>query len=105
MTARPPTAAAILEGETGFRRAPIVANMRSHAYLTPICGGLATMDSDADIAQRIAEAGKRALAEAEERRAARDAAQAQAPKEIGGRKGLDPTRYGDWEIKGIACDF
>ncbi len=62
------------------------------------------MDRDSEIAKRIAEAGKRALAEAEERRAQRDAA-ALMPKEIGGRKGLDPTRYGDWEIKGIACDF
>lgn len=25
--------------------------------------------------------------------------------EVGGRKGLDPTRYGDWENKGIAVDF
>ena len=28
-----------------------------------------------------------------------------APPEIGGRGGLDPTRYGDWEKKGIAIDF
>ena len=62
------------------------------------------MDDESEIAKRIAEAGKRALAEAEERRSQRDAAKA-APVEIGGRKGLDPTRYGDWEIKGIACDF
>jgi len=27
------------------------------------------------------------------------------PKEIGGRKGLDPTRYGDWEIGGKCVDF
>ena len=27
------------------------------------------------------------------------------PKEVGGRKGPDPTRYGDWENKGIAHDF
>ena len=27
------------------------------------------------------------------------------PKEIGGPKGLEPTRYGDWERKGIASDF
>lgn len=26
-------------------------------------------------------------------------------KEIGGRKGLEPTRYGDWEVKGIVSDF
>ena len=33
-------------------------------------------------------------------------AQAQpAPKEIGGRKGPDPTRYGDWEKKGRCIDF
>ncbi len=32
--------------------------------------------------------------------------QAQAgPKEIGGRKGPDPTRYGDWEKKGRCIDF
>ncbi|MFX7571066.1 DUF1674 domain-containing protein, partial [Acinetobacter baumannii] len=27
------------------------------------------------------------------------------PKELQGRGGLEPVRYGDWEIKGIACDF
>ncbi len=27
------------------------------------------------------------------------------PKEIGGRKGPDPTRYGDWEKKGRCIDF
>ena len=49
-------------------------------------------------------AAQRALAEAEERRrlAAEEAAR---PKEINGRGGPDPVRYGDWEIKGIACDF
>lgn len=26
-------------------------------------------------------------------------------KEIGGRKGLDPVRYGDWEVNGKAVDF
>jgi hypothetical protein len=49
-------------------------------------------------------AAQRALAEAEERR--RLAATAEArPKEINGRDGPDPVRYGDWEVKGIACDF
>ncbi|WP_255536245.1 DUF1674 domain-containing protein [Pacificimonas pallii] len=33
------------------------------------------------------------------------AADAQKQKEVGGRKGLDPTRYGDWEKGGIAVDF
>lgn len=31
--------------------------------------------------------------------------QEQAPGEIGGPKGLEPTRYGDWERKGIVSDF
>lgn len=47
-------------------------------------------------------AARRALAEAEERRRA---ASESRPKEIGGRGGLEPARYGDWEVKGIAADF
>ncbi len=46
---------------------------------------------------------QRALAEAEARRAAA-VAQSQA-KEEGGPSGPEPTRYGDWERKGIATDF
>jgi len=53
----------------------------------------------------LAPAAERALAEAAIRRAERDRAQAQRPKEIQGRGGLEPTRYGDWEINGIASDF
>ena len=48
-------------------------------------------------------AAKRALAEAEERR--KKAAKADLPKELGGRDGPEPVRYGDWEKKGIAVDF
>ncbi len=36
---------------------------------------------------------------------ARDAAKPVPPKEIGGPKGPEPTRYGDWEIKGRCSDF
>ncbi len=36
---------------------------------------------------------------------ARPAAPAPAPKEIGGRGGLDPVRYGDWEKDGRCIDF
>jgi len=61
------------------------------------------MDDESEIAKRIAEAGKRAAAEAEARRAAHK--DKPLPVEIGGRKGPEPTRYGDWEINGIACDF
>ena len=46
----------------------------------------------------------RALAEAEERRKAA-AQKAPPPKELGGRDGPDPVRYGDWEKKGLAVDF
>ncbi|MEQ1901942.1 MAG: DUF1674 domain-containing protein [Devosia sp.] len=47
----------------------------------------------------------RALAEAEARRSRIDAEMARRPAEAGGRGGLDPARYGDWEIKGITSDF
>jgi hypothetical protein len=48
-------------------------------------------------------AAQRALAEAEERRKA--ATKQDLPKELGGRNGPEPVRYGDWEKKGIAVDF
>jgi len=51
----------------------------------------------------LAPAALRALAEADARRAA--ALKVERPKEVNGRKGLEPTRYGDWESKGIASDF
>lgn len=58
-------------------------------------------------AERRAAAAARALQEAAERRAAAEAGdgEADAPKEIGGRDGPDPTRYGDWENKGVISDF
>lgn len=48
-------------------------------------------------------AAQRALAEAEERR--KQAKALDLPKELGGRNGPEPVRYGDWEKKGIAIDF
>lgn len=48
---------------------------------------------------------ERALAEAEERRRLAEAERAALPKEMGGRKGPEPTRYGDWEKGGIVSDF
>ncbi len=53
----------------------------------------------------LSEAAKRALAEAEARRAKHDEQQAGKPKEVGGRNGPDPARYGDWEKGGILSDF
>jgi hypothetical protein len=64
-----------------------------------------TMSQENEIAERIAAAAKRALAEAEARRAEAEKTQKELPKEVGGRKGPDPARYGDWEVKGIVSDF
>jgi hypothetical protein len=44
-----------------------------------------------------------ALMEAEDRR--RSAVAAELPPEDGGPRGPEPTRYGDWEKKGLAIDF
>jgi hypothetical protein len=53
-------------------------------------------------ARDLEPAARRALAEAEARRA--KAKPSLAP-ELNGRGGLDPARYGDWEVKGLASDF
>ncbi len=50
-------------------------------------------------------AARRALAEAAERRRKAEAEAEALPKELGGRNGPEPVRYGDWEKKGIAIDF
>lgn len=56
------------------------------------------------VPSKLSAQAQRALAEAEERRklAQNDTA---VPREIGGRDGPDPARYGDWEKGGIASDF
>jgi len=59
--------------------------------------------SPEEIAARLAEAAKRANAEAEARRAAEKPLN--LPPEQGGPKGPEPTRYGDWEKKGRCIDF
>lgn len=55
----------------------------------------------------LSPAAERALAEAAERRAAIDARAAaiQSQPERQGRGGLEPVRYEDWEVKGLAVDF
>jgi hypothetical protein len=50
-------------------------------------------------------AARRALEEAAARRAQAEAAAAAAPAEDGGPSGPEPTRFGDWERKGLAVDF
>ncbi|MGI9371342.1 MAG: DUF1674 domain-containing protein [Hyphomicrobiales bacterium] len=58
-----------------------------------------------DEKKQISAAAKRALKEAEQRRKEIDARAKDAKKEVNGRGGLEPTRYDDWEVKGITSDF
>jgi hypothetical protein len=60
-------------------------------------------DNKMEPAPPLSPEARRALAEAEARRARTEAVQ--LPKELNGRQGPEPTRYGDWESKGIASDF
>ncbi|MGC2083533.1 MAG: succinate dehydrogenase assembly factor 4 [Bradyrhizobium sp.] len=53
----------------------------------------------------LAAAAQRALAEADARRRASAEHAEKMPRELQGPKGPEPTRYGDWERKGIASDF
>ncbi len=64
-----------------------------------------TTATKAEIARRIRLAGERAKAEAEARRIAKAKLIEEKLAEIGGPKGPEPTRYGDWERKGLVTDF
>ena len=55
--------------------------------------------------ERESKQAKRALDEAKKRHGDKDTNQKKMPAEKGGRGGLEPTRYGDWEVKGITSDF
>lgn len=67
----------------------------------------ATNDAGTREVRELSPAAQRALAEAAERRAAIDARAAEIAKrpERKGRGGLEPVRYDDWEVKGLASDF
>ena len=52
---------------------------------------------------KITPEAERALAEAQDRRKKKTTLD--LPTELGGPKGLEPTRFGDWEKKGLAVDF
>ncbi|MBY7648965.1 MAG: DUF1674 domain-containing protein [Candidatus Liberibacter europaeus] len=54
--------------------------------------------------KKLSPIAKRALDEAKQRRSSNNN-EATNPKEIGGRDGPDPTRFGDWEKNGISIDF
>ena len=48
---------------------------------------------------------QQALEEAKKRRVEEKAKFDKRPVELKGRGGLEPTRFGDWEVKGITSDF
>jgi hypothetical protein len=64
-----------------------------------------TPDKEMPDRRPLSPADERALAEAAARRAERERRAAEQPKEVNGPAGPEPTRYGDWEINGIASDF
>lgn len=92
-----------------YRRASLIVHRLN--------GGIVTMDepraqqTEAPLAapeaprKALSPAAQRALAEAEKRRRLADANAATRPREINGRDGPEPARYGDWEVRGIASDF
>jgi hypothetical protein len=53
----------------------------------------------------LSPAAERALVEAAQRRAEAARKKVDRPKEYGGPSGPEPTRYGDWEKKGLTSDF
>ncbi len=59
--------------------------------------------TEAEKQKRIKDAAERALKEAQDRKAADTSPD--LPSELGGRDGPEPTRFGDWEKKGITSDF
>lgn len=67
-----------------------------------------TKTEDQSRQRQLPPEARRALAEAEERRRLAKLAEGKGrpqPKEVNGPQGPEPTRYGDWERKGIASDF
>jgi len=62
-------------------------------------------DNKTPARRRLSPAAERALAEAAARRAERERVAVTQAKEINGPSGPEPTRYGDWEKKGITSDF
>ena len=74
---------------------------------TPLVDGFDPSQGEAATApvETRSDAAQRALAEAKARRDELDAWATSREAEKGGRGGKDPVRYGDWEVKGLACDF
>jgi hypothetical protein len=62
----------------------------------------ARLEADKSVTRHLPAAAQRALKEAEARRTQPEP---ETPRELNGRGGLDPARYGDWEVKGLSSDF
>ena len=62
-------------------------------------------DLEPEVPKALPPEAQRALAEAEARRMAALARDAKPAPEVGGRKGPDPIRFGDWEKSGLVSDF
>lgn len=79
----------------------------AHAYRESEVPSLATQieEKPKKRFEDLPPAAQRALKEAEARRREIDAKQNALPDEVNGRGGLEPTRYDDWEIKGLTVDF
>ncbi|TPK63096.1 DUF1674 domain-containing protein [Mesorhizobium sp. B2-4-15] len=74
--------------------------MNEETSKTPAAG-----PNDGASPKALTPAARRALAEAEARRQDYRRKEAALPREIGGRGGKEPGRYGDWEVKGLTSDF
>lgn len=77
--------------------------MTSEPKIAPGAGGPTPVDEEGP--RILSDAAKRALAEAEARRREEREKEVGPAKEVGGRGGPDPVRYGDWEKNGIVSDF
>jgi hypothetical protein len=82
---------------------PVASESRSGSL--PDSNDQSQTESAAVRRQRLSVAAQRALAEAKARRQATAESARPMPKEFQGPTGPEPTRYGDWENKGIASDF
>jgi len=86
------------EGGSGDSREKIMTEK-------PVSESVAPLAKNPEKLRPLSDAAQRALTEADARRAAAQTGATDKATEVGGRGGLDPARYGDWEVKGVASDF
>jgi hypothetical protein len=99
--------AALYSASCRLAAAPRVRQLKamSGADPSPKPAAPAEVETRAPAKRPLTPAAERALAEAAARRAERDRHSVDRPRESAGRGGPEPTRYGDWEINGLASDF